>query len=337
MQFGSRLKQMGRVLYVSHYWKKIVVTAIAFAICTNAIGYLIGLSNSPKYDSEIDAYQYVISNVQYRFSKLGFIGLKLPAGPFYYFYDASTRQLRKELRSTQDLLALKKAKRDRLSEIERTTEWIGIATAVPGGAIGAATSLKAALDEPPILRAARGGYKYFYVRVVAILAAVGGVSGYAGYRLGYIDEHDYENPVFAKFIGESQIYERIADEVLSCEAINTNKNEFSPYREYLLDDPWQPNENSQLLTYMRVEAYSPAERPSESTVNPIGDILFKSEAKSAEQTMKSKNDLSQLKQAAALEENAVKKYQDTLRAEMQATCDRLTKHIMSDKASIFSF
>lgn len=204
---------------LSRRWKGVIIAGISLAICLNAIGYLIGKLNSPRYDNELEAFQYVISEVQYVFHGDEISGLRVVAGPRIFAFDIESGKIETSLRSPAEIQNLERPRRNRLSEMSRMMEWIGISSAVPGGALGAAKYIKYAIDDPPIIRAARTSKRFFVGRVVAITAGLGVSAGYLGYRLGYLDEVDYENPLFQEVLGSPAIYEKIASEVLLCEKL----------------------------------------------------------------------------------------------------------------------
>ena len=205
---------------------KIFYGFIAFAIACNMLGYALGDAFSPKYDNEIDAYKFIISEIKYIQDGDRIVSLKLDAGPTTFEYLFEEEVFKKSLRPTSELLSLKSPKRNKYAEFKRAYDWIGISASVPAGAAGAAVAVKAAADELPILRQARSGSRYFMARIVLGLAVVGGASGYLGYKLSYDDTNDYSNAKFQKALNNIKIYRRIAYEVNVCQALSRYRDDF---------------------------------------------------------------------------------------------------------------
>ena len=102
--FMRRLEnQMRDLMQISNKWR-VLISHIFLAVFANVLGYLIGRSDAPQYESRIEAYQYVMSNVKCPLSNI---------------LDLIRGKLRKEQRSTLELLALKPARRSRLVDVER--------------------------------------------------------------------------------------------------------------------------------------------------------------------------------------------------------------------------
>ncbi len=191
---------------------------LGLAIALNGIGYIIGQENSPNYDDEFGAMAYLFSHASFTVSDDGLEYISLTAGPYRYKYNVGNEHLNWKLRDLESIASLNR-RRSSIYEYERFGKWLGLSTIIPASAGAAAIALKKSLDEPPLLRAARGGSRIAARRILTIIA-IGAISGYGGYRLGYEDTADWENKKFLSVMKDKKYYRRLAKDFVTCTIID---------------------------------------------------------------------------------------------------------------------
>lgn len=197
-------------------WKKIFAGFAALALAMNGLGFYVGRWNSPRYDDELGAYAYLASEVRYVFDDTGLQSLELHAGLKKYTYYVDEDTLDISLRSAWELKNLTRP-RNRILELDRLVDYVGLASLLPSGVTGAVIAIRSGTSQPPLLRKMTGTGSKVAARVYLPAVVIGASSGYLGYRFGYSDLADWENDVIQKVLRDKRYYRRIYTDLMICE------------------------------------------------------------------------------------------------------------------------
>lgn len=187
-----------------------------------------GVRDSPIYDSELEAMQFVVANAKYIGFENQLTEIQVLAGARSYQYyrtgDAKG-QVTSEIPSSEEILQIESRRRSRFSEVARTAEWVAI-TSGSATAFAVSTGLVASkVASGPdffgeLKRATKGRGATRIASVVAFAAS----ARFLAYELGYSDTRDYGNDVFQTVLTNARVYEHLAEE---CEKIIANHGRVS--------------------------------------------------------------------------------------------------------------
>ncbi len=201
-------------------WAMVILSLLALFFATNSIGYLYGRIVSPDFGNEYDVAAYIVKHASFAYGDGALQGIEVTVGSRSFAYDVQANSVQMALLLNGASSSL--FKRGSRAQVERIYKFVGVSKAVPGGAIGAAVM---AADHARKQRSWRRAPAYVLrLRRAAgvAMATVAGAVGYLGYKYGYSDTLDPDDPDFIKAMDNPDVWRSVVKPIEGCIA-ETNK------------------------------------------------------------------------------------------------------------------